>query len=57
LVLRHTRFNDYILNIGFQMFPSSAAARGKRDGEAQQPDVRPSREGIAFANLFRGLHW
>jgi NAD(P)-dependent dehydrogenase (short-subunit alcohol dehydrogenase family) len=58
------KVNDYILNIGFQMFPSSAAARGKRDGEAAQPrdgeaqaDVRPSREGIAFANLFRGLHW
>jgi NAD(P)-dependent dehydrogenase (short-subunit alcohol dehydrogenase family) len=46
------KLNDYILNIGFQMFPTSAAARGETDSEE-----RPSREGIAFATLFRGLHW
>jgi hypothetical protein len=50
------KLNDFVLSIGFQMFPSSAAARGVEDGQSRR-DVRPSREGIAFANLFRGLHW
>jgi NAD(P)-dependent dehydrogenase (short-subunit alcohol dehydrogenase family) len=44
------KVNDYILNVGFHLFPSSAAAKG-------QKDARPSRESIAFANLFSGLHW
>jgi NAD(P)-dependent dehydrogenase (short-subunit alcohol dehydrogenase family) len=44
------KVNDYILNVGFHLFPSSEAARGRKD-------VRPSSEGIAFANLLRGLHW
>jgi NAD(P)-dependent dehydrogenase (short-subunit alcohol dehydrogenase family) len=48
------RLNDFILNQGFHLFPSSAAARGKASADGE---VRPSREGIAFANLFRGLHW
>ena len=47
------KLNDYILNVGFQMFPSSTAARAPVEGEEE----RPSGEGIAFANLFRGLHW
>jgi NAD(P)-dependent dehydrogenase (short-subunit alcohol dehydrogenase family) len=49
------KLNDFILNIGFQMFPSSSAARGAK--KAKDGEHRPSREGIAFANLFRGLHW
>ena len=56
------KVNDYILNIGYQMFPTSAAARGvtgetQTGSEPGKTDERPSREGIAFANLFRGLHW
>jgi hypothetical protein len=47
------KLNDYILNIGFQMFPSSARAGAATEGAEE----RPSPEGIAFANLFRGLHW
>jgi NAD(P)-dependent dehydrogenase (short-subunit alcohol dehydrogenase family) len=49
------KLNDFILNVGFQMFPSSSAARGAK--KARKRGQRPSREGIAFANLFRGLHW
>lgn len=47
------KVNDYILSLGFEMFPSSARARS---GLAETED-KPTREGIAFATFFRGLHW
>lgn len=43
--------NDYVLNKGFHLFPSSAAARGVREQEI------PSAKSMVFANLLRGLHW
>jgi NAD(P)-dependent dehydrogenase (short-subunit alcohol dehydrogenase family) len=49
------KLNDFVLNVGFQMFPSSSAARSKSSKKSREE--RPSREEIAFANLFRGLHW
>lgn len=46
------RVNDLILSKGYQLFPSSAAAKGQK--EAQQ---KPTAEGFVFANLFKGVHW
>jgi NAD(P)-dependent dehydrogenase (short-subunit alcohol dehydrogenase family) len=47
------KVNDYILSLGYEMFPSSTRARAGMP----ETDDKPTREGIAFANLFRGLHW
>ena len=44
------KFNDSLLARGFQLFPSSAKARGKKDDEA------PSGETMALAYLLRGTH-
>jgi len=35
------------------MFPSSARSRAG----LEEPEDKPTREGIAFATFFRGLHW
>jgi len=43
--------NDWVLSKGFQLFPSSAAAKGKKDG------AKPSLEQVVFANVFKGEHW
>lgn len=43
--------NDWVLNKGFRLFPSSSAAKGKKDGQ------RPSLEQMVFANVFKGEHW
>ena len=45
------RVNDYILSKGFQLFPSSSAARGQP--QAQKPTL----ELVVFANVFKGEHW
>ncbi|HUP91653.1 MAG TPA: SDR family oxidoreductase [Solimonas sp.] len=45
------KINDYILNKGFQLFPSSSAAKGKKGGE------KPTLEQVVFANVFKGEHW
>ncbi|MDH5172404.1 MAG: SDR family oxidoreductase, partial [Gammaproteobacteria bacterium] len=44
------KLNDSLLARGFQLFPSSAKARGKKDEEA------PSGETMALAYLLRGAH-
>jgi NAD(P)-dependent dehydrogenase (short-subunit alcohol dehydrogenase family) len=44
------KVNDNLLSLGFRLFPSSAAARGKKGGE------KPSRETMALAYLLRGTH-
>ena len=44
------KLNDSLLARGFQLFPSSAKARGKQD------DAAPSRETMALAYLLRGTH-
>ncbi len=43
--------NDWVLSKGFQLFPSSSAAKGKKDG------AKPSLEQMVFANVFKGEHW
>ncbi|MGQ0620139.1 MAG: SDR family oxidoreductase [Panacagrimonas sp.] len=45
------KMNDYILSKGFQLFPSSSAARGRKEGQ------KPSIEQMVFANVFKGEHW
>ncbi|MCC2638817.1 MAG: family oxidoreductase [Moraxellaceae bacterium] len=46
------RVNDYVLSKGYQLFPSSAAAKGQKV-EQQKPTM----EGVVFANVFKGGHW
>jgi NAD(P)-dependent dehydrogenase (short-subunit alcohol dehydrogenase family) len=45
------KMNDYILSKGFQLFPSSSAAKGRKEGQ------KPSIEQMVFANVFKGEHW
>ena len=45
------KVNDYILSKGFQLFPSSSAAQGVKEGG------KPTIEQVVFANLFKGEHW
>lgn len=46
------KFNDYILSMGFNLFPSSSSAiRGRREGQ------KPSLQQVVFANVFKGEHW
>jgi NAD(P)-dependent dehydrogenase (short-subunit alcohol dehydrogenase family) len=45
------KVNDYILSKGFQLFPSSSAAKGRKEGQ------KPSIEQVVFANVFKGEHW
>ena len=42
------KLNDYMLNKSFKLFPSSSAAKGRKEGE------KPSLEQVVFANVFRG---
>ena len=44
------KVNDFILNKGFQLFPSSSAAKGVRE-------QKPTLEQVVFANVLRGEHW
>ena len=45
------KVNDYVLSKGFQLFPSSSAAKGRKEG------AKPSLEQVVFANVFKGEHW
>ena len=45
------RVNDWVLSKGYQLFPSSAAAKGVKVEEQ-----KPSMEGVVFASVFKG-HW
>jgi thioester reductase-like protein len=47
------RLTQVLLNSAFNMFPDSAAAQGKKQGEAEAL----SPEQIAFAQITRGIHW
>jgi NAD(P)-dependent dehydrogenase (short-subunit alcohol dehydrogenase family) len=47
------KVTQVLLNTAYNMFPDSAAAQGKKGGEAQQL----SPEQIAFAQLTQGIHW
>jgi hypothetical protein len=46
------RVSDVILNMGYRVFPDSAAARG-----AENPDERTGVEMRVLAALTRGMHW
>ncbi|MGB1562047.1 MAG: SDR family oxidoreductase [Sinimarinibacterium flocculans] len=45
------KLNDYVLNKGFNLFPSSSAAKGRREG------AKPTLEQMVFANLFKGEYF
>ncbi|HQU50730.1 MAG TPA: SDR family oxidoreductase [Casimicrobiaceae bacterium] len=47
------KLTQVLLNSAFNMFPDSAAAQGKKDGEPQSL----SAEQIAFAQITQGIHW
>jgi NAD(P)-dependent dehydrogenase (short-subunit alcohol dehydrogenase family) len=47
------RLTQILLNTAFNMFPDSAAAVGKKEGEAQPLNA----EQMAFAALTQGIHW
>ncbi len=46
------KLTQILLNTAFNMFPDSAAAAGKKEGEAKL-----SPEQMAFAQLTQGIHW
>ena len=46
------KLTQILLNSAFNMFPDSAAAAGKKEGEA-----RLSPEQMAFAQVTQGIHW
>lgn len=48
------KVNDYVLSKAFHMFPSSAAARGRKSGEEQE---RPTVRGMIMAALLPGPYW
>jgi NAD(P)-dependent dehydrogenase (short-subunit alcohol dehydrogenase family) len=48
------KLSEVVMNSAYRMFPDSAAAQGKRDGEEQRPATR---EAMIFASLMRGIHW
>jgi short-subunit dehydrogenase len=47
------KLTQVLLNTAFNMFPDSAAAQGKKDGEPQPLTA----EQIAFAQITQGIHW
>jgi NAD(P)-dependent dehydrogenase (short-subunit alcohol dehydrogenase family) len=48
------KMSEVVMNSAYRMFPDSAAALGKREGEEQRPATR---EAMIFASLMRGIHW
>jgi NAD(P)-dependent dehydrogenase (short-subunit alcohol dehydrogenase family) len=46
--------SDRILNVAYNLFPESQAAKGKKD---EAPDRAPTTEAVAFAHLMKGVHW
>jgi short-subunit dehydrogenase len=48
------KMSEVVMNAAYRMFPDSAAAQGRKEGEAPRP---PTREAIIFATLMRGIHW
>ena len=47
------KVTQVLLNTAYHMFPDSAAAQGKKDGEPQPLTA----EQIAFAQITQGIHW
>ena len=48
------KLSEVVMNSAYRMFPDSAAAQGRREGEPPRP---PTREALIFASLMRGIHW
>jgi len=48
------KMSEVVMNSAYRMFPDSAAAQGKRDGDAQRTATK---EAMIFASLMRGIHW
>jgi len=48
------KLTQILLNTAFNMFPDSAAAQGKKGGEAS---TQLTPEQMAFAQLTQGIHW
>jgi hypothetical protein len=48
------KMSEVVMNSAYRMFPDSAAAQGKKDGEPQRTATR---EAMIFASLMRGIHW
>jgi NAD(P)-dependent dehydrogenase (short-subunit alcohol dehydrogenase family) len=48
------KLSEVVMNSAYRMFPDSAAAQGRREGEEPRP---PTREALIFASLMRGIHW
>ncbi|RPI15139.1 MAG: SDR family oxidoreductase [Lysobacterales bacterium] len=48
------KLSEVVMNSAYRMFPDSAAAHGKREGEPPRP---PTKEAMLFAMLMRGIHW
>ncbi|HXW10390.1 MAG TPA: SDR family oxidoreductase [Steroidobacteraceae bacterium] len=48
------KLSEVVMNSAYRMFPDSAAAQGRREGEEPRP---PTREAMIFASLMRGIHW
>jgi NAD(P)-dependent dehydrogenase (short-subunit alcohol dehydrogenase family) len=48
------KMSEVVMNSAFRMFPDSAAAQGKSEGEEPRPATR---EAMLFATLMRGIHW
>jgi NAD(P)-dependent dehydrogenase (short-subunit alcohol dehydrogenase family) len=48
------KLSEVVMNSAYRMFPDSAAAQGKREGDESRP---PTREAMIFASLMRGIHW
>ncbi len=46
--------SDRILNVAYNLFPESQAAKGKAE---EAPDKAPTTEAVAFAHLMKGVHW
>ncbi|TAM10753.1 MAG: SDR family oxidoreductase [Nevskiaceae bacterium] len=51
------KVNDYVLSKGFQLFPSSSAARGAKEKNKDKAQPKPTLEQVVFANVFKGEHW
>jgi hypothetical protein len=48
------KMSEVVMNSAYRMFPDSAAAQGKKDGDAPRTATK---EAMIFASLMRGIHW
>ncbi len=48
------KMSEVVMNSAYRMFPDSAAAQGRKEGEGERAATR---EAMIFASLMRGIHW